>query len=123
QLEPLIDRLRRHGFNVGVEHYLRIELLLSTVDADLDPAHLKSLLCPLFATSEDEQFLFYQIFEQLYPSTDSEQSPATASSIEADARVRVTPTSLSRGLRLDMWHRRRLYSGLTLLLTGLLIFL
>jgi hypothetical protein len=88
-LADFIGYLRQRDFNVGVEHLLRAQVLLETIDQDfpskelLDalrqehssdeilgpllkdypPDKLKIRLCPLFAVNREEQLRFYRVFD------------------------------------------------------------
>jgi hypothetical protein len=55
--------LKQQGFAIGVDHHLRLHHLLSQVSEHCAPHELKTLLCPIFATSEREQELFYRAFD------------------------------------------------------------
>ena len=65
--EEFIEHLRRNGFVIGVDSYLRIQELLDRVGGSYGPADLKTLLCPLVARSEEEQEAFYASFRKFYP--------------------------------------------------------
>ncbi|HYL77848.1 MAG TPA: caspase family protein [Bryobacteraceae bacterium] len=65
--EPLLDHLHRQGFHIGVEHHLRVRMLLNRVAADCQPSELKTLLCPIFATNAEQQDFFYRTFDEYYP--------------------------------------------------------
>jgi CHAT domain/TPR repeat len=58
-----LNHLRQRGFIIGIEHYLRLQRLLDQVEPDCEPDHLKTLLCPIFATSRDQQEQFYLAFD------------------------------------------------------------
>src|SRR5437763_7643127 len=61
-----IEHLRRHGFTIGVGHHLRLQQLLLKVGAECAPQDLKTLLCPIFATSQKEQAFFYEAFDAFF---------------------------------------------------------
>ncbi len=65
--EPLLAQLRRQGFRIGVEHHLRVRSLLNRLGSDCAPSDLKTLLCPIFASSAEQQEYFYRAFDSLYP--------------------------------------------------------
>jgi hypothetical protein len=65
--EAFLTQLRRHGFVIGVDHYLRLQQLLARVTVQIDPSELKTLLCPIFATSPEEQAAFYECFDTYLP--------------------------------------------------------
>jgi hypothetical protein len=60
--EGLTNHLRRLGFSVGIDHHLRLQLLLSRICGQCSPEDLKSLICPLFAVNEKQQEAFYPEF-------------------------------------------------------------
>jgi hypothetical protein len=82
-LADFIEYLRQRDFNVGVEHLLRAQILLDTIDQDYSspeslkrlhqeqtaeikdqpPDKLKTRLCPLFASNREEQRRFYKAFD------------------------------------------------------------
>jgi len=61
-----LAHLRRRGFAIGVDHHLRLQRLLDEVGGQCAPQDLKTLLCPLFATNEKEQELFYLAFDDYF---------------------------------------------------------
>jgi hypothetical protein len=64
--------LRAQGFSIGLDHYVRLQELLERIppeeferewaDEGDTRAHLSTLLCPLFATSQKQQERFYAAF-------------------------------------------------------------
>src|SRR5690348_4097429 len=52
--DDLFHALRRHGFTVGVDHYVRLYELLPHLAESCSPNDLKTILCPLFATAREE---------------------------------------------------------------------
>jgi hypothetical protein len=78
-LSAFLTYLRDQGFTVGVAHYVRAQALLDSVGVGLSPPtdsdeggrgrpDLKTLLCPIFATSREEQRRFYEVFDA-YPNS------------------------------------------------------
>jgi hypothetical protein len=65
--EDFLAHLRRLGFTVGIDHYLRLQSLLPRICGSCFPEDLVSLLCPLFATNEKQQETFYAAFESHLP--------------------------------------------------------
>ncbi len=61
--ENLLADLQRHGFAIGLDHHLRLQAMLAALDGRCMPSDLKSLLCPIFAASEQQQRLFYSLFD------------------------------------------------------------
>jgi hypothetical protein len=65
--EDLLEQLTRKGFRIGIEHSLRLEVLLNRLGDQCSPSDLKTLLCPLFATNAHQQESFYRAFDACYP--------------------------------------------------------
>lgn len=61
-----IEYLRHGGFTVSTAHYLRLQILLNGLKSDCSPEDLKTLLCPIFATSKEQQEKFYRIFDDFF---------------------------------------------------------
>lgn len=63
-LGEIIDDLRAQGFRVGVDTYADLYRLLSHRDFQAlnDPHRACTILCPLFATTPEEQDIFYRTF-------------------------------------------------------------
>jgi len=55
--------LRLQGFRIGLDHYVRVQELLERIGGNRDLDQLRTLLCPLFATSEKQQKRFYDAFD------------------------------------------------------------
>src|SRR5258706_2134817 len=61
-----LEYLRLKKFNVGFVHYFRVQQVFDKLGEDLradQPEYLKSLLCPIFATSKEEQRRFSKVFD------------------------------------------------------------
>lgn len=65
--EQLLQQLRVQHFAIGIDHYLRLQRLLEHIDGNCSAQSLRTMLCPLFATSHKQQQQFYRVFDQLYP--------------------------------------------------------
>ncbi len=71
----LLAELRARGFALGVEHYLRVQLLLERAGGERSPDEWASLLAPVLARNQVEQEQFYEIFPNyLADSPASEQA-------------------------------------------------
>jgi len=70
-----LHQLSRVGFVIGVDQYLRLQRLLELAGDSCTPADLKTLLCPLFATSERQQKLFCATFDAWYPQFRDPDAP------------------------------------------------
>lgn len=68
--EGFLAYLRRQGFIIGVDHHIRLQELLNRLGPGCQPADLKYLLCPLFATSEKQQQQFYRAFDSYFKCFD-----------------------------------------------------
>ncbi|MGE0130708.1 MAG: hypothetical protein AB7U82_21725 [Blastocatellales bacterium] len=125
QLGPLafgdfLDHLRRQGFTIGVDHHLRLQRLLTTLSGRCAPQDLKTLLCPVFATSEKEQQLFHRAFDSYF---DLFQAPA-----EPERKISFAP--IADGGREELvatpgksgWRSPLGYTVLAILLTTLAVF-
>lgn len=63
--DELIERLRREGFSVGTDQYLRMHELFAR-DAEVSPEELKTRLCPVFAMSAEEQARFHLAWDDFF---------------------------------------------------------
>ena len=89
-----LELLRRQGFSIGIDHYLRLQELLEKTGGHFAPSDLKTLLCPIFATNRSQQELFHRTFDAhfvLFRSdlAGGESRPATASAREDATAVGV----------------------------------
>lgn len=72
----LFDRLKREGFTLGIDDYLKAQSLIDTEikelinrqeEADIDNLEdLKYLLCPVLAQNQEQQQKFYRIFDEYF---------------------------------------------------------
>ncbi|MFL5730757.1 MAG: hypothetical protein ACJ75J_14815 [Cytophagaceae bacterium] len=60
-LTEFLDELREKGLKIGVETLLDLKKILSS---EHDIRTLKFLLCPLIAVTEEEQVIFYEVFDK-----------------------------------------------------------
>jgi len=63
--DELLDGLRREGFSVGTDQYLRMHALFER-HAHASPDELKTLLCPIFAMSAAEQQRFHVAYDEFF---------------------------------------------------------
>src|SRR5437867_11549687 len=61
--EAFLLHLRRQGFTIGIDHHLRLQQLLTRVGDQCAPSDLKTTLCPIFASSAEQQAAFYAAFD------------------------------------------------------------
>jgi TonB family protein len=99
--ETLLEHLQRQGFHIGVEHHLRLRVLLDRVADSCEPSELKTLICPLFATNAEQQSLFYRAFDTLYPflggAEKDKVDPKSASSVASQpGAIRSWPSHAAR---------------------------
>ena len=71
-----LESLRLQDFSITTSHYLRLEALLSRIGSDCRPQDLKTILCPIFATSETEQERFYRHYDEFFNYGSSIESGA-----------------------------------------------
>jgi hypothetical protein len=91
----LLEVLRRDlQIPTGADHYLRLERLLSRIDGSCSLEDLKTLLCPLFATTPRQQDAFYRVFDAWYPRFSQDAIPARDVRDANAAIVRQRPTPL-----------------------------
>jgi len=64
--DEFLAYLRLQGFIIGIDHYLRLQDLLNKVKGECAPSQLKTLLCPIFATSQMQQEKFYTAFDSYF---------------------------------------------------------
>lgn len=67
----LLEHLRLLGFEIGIDHHRRLHILLAELGTDLEPQRLKTYLCPLFATTPEQQQEFYEAFDRIVDSWSS----------------------------------------------------
>ncbi len=68
--------LRAKGFVIGVDQHLRLQQLLERIEGRCAPEEVKTLICPLFATSRDEQQEFYRVFDEYFAIFKLSERPA-----------------------------------------------
>lgn len=86
-----LEYLRRQGFVIGVEHYLRLHRVLNLIETGSTPSDLKTFICPIFATSKAEQEQFYQAFDSFFTIfhttvTQPDLNESAGSAVVTDAR-------------------------------------
>lgn len=95
--QELMARLRDRGFIIGVEHHLRLSVLLDRIGWECHPSELKMLLCPIFARSEGEQEEFQRVFDELYPGFNpgsyQHATPSSSASIASSSTTVSNPKS------------------------------
>lgn len=77
-ISEFLSYLRLKGFNITVDHYVRVQELLNRVAGNCPPEDLKTLLCPLLATTESQQEQFYRDFDS-YAGRIASELPAPES--------------------------------------------
>jgi TolB-like protein len=95
----LLAYLREHGFNIGVHHYLRLQDLLNKIGNNCEPQELRTLLCPILATSKTQQEQFYRAFDSYFDLFQVADEPAEAAeSFSEDAQTN-TPAYKAKSSR------------------------
>jgi hypothetical protein len=90
--EGLTSHLRRLGFSVGIDHHLRLQLLLSRICGECSPEDLKSLICPIFAVNEKQQEAFYSAFDSFLPLLSSQaQAPGSSEALPGQGHREAAP--------------------------------
>ena len=115
-----LSHLSQREFTIGIDHHLRLQQLLDKTSSECAPEDIKTLLCPIFATDEKEQELFYQEFDNFFeifqaPSTATSEETPGGSELAVDRQL----THVSRS------KKRALIAGFTvvgLLLIGLAVY-
>ena len=74
--DELLVRLRHEGFSTGTDQYLRMHELFERY-SDATPQQLASLLCPIFATSAEEQGRFRQAYDEFFAVRARSRGPRT----------------------------------------------
>lgn len=65
-LTGFLDELKRNGFSVTPDRIAELQIVLRTLATDGGPQDVKSLVCPIFATSPKEQTFFYRLFDRYF---------------------------------------------------------
>ena len=63
-LADLLATLEAEEFPIGIGKHLNLQQLISKLPEDIKPEEMKTLLCPLFAKSKQDQAYFYELFDQ-----------------------------------------------------------
>ena len=108
-----LESLREEGFRITIGHHLRAERLLNEVGPTATTAQLKTILCPVIATSRDEQRKFYDAFDRYFLTLQSEDvSPQLRRQIRESARqTGSTPGLLAVDPPKDRWRHFRIPPG------------
>ena len=61
-----IEKLKGLGFSITIDHYIKVKGILSQPMTNRSLDHIKYITCPLFATSEDQQLLYYKAFDEFF---------------------------------------------------------
>jgi len=132
-----IEYLRLKKFNVGLVHYFRVQQVFDKLGQDLladQPEYLKSLLCPIFATTKEEQRRFSKAFDAYVeyceksvgtrePRENAEKQRPDRSKLHSDsARLEAggpDVTWLQRARRtIDGWRRKLDSRGILAIVLG-----
>ena len=94
-----LEHLRRQGFTIGVDQYLRLQELLNRVSGHCAPADLKTILCPIFASNERQQSQFYSAFDSYFDFSlpiDEDKAVETENELPAVSFTMPTPMAARR---------------------------
>lgn len=72
--DDLLDHLRRNGFSIGIDSYLRLQKVLTRVSGNCTPDELKTLLCPILANDKKQQEFFYDAFDAYFGITKTHEA-------------------------------------------------
>ncbi|HEX8847694.1 MAG TPA: TonB family protein [Pyrinomonadaceae bacterium] len=111
----LLAHLRQHGFGIGLDHYLRLQQLLDRIGGQCSPRELRTLLCPIFATSKAQQEQFYRAFDSYF---DIFQVPEEPEAEEESLTEAATGQALA--LEPKSWHRKWLYATVPVALAAII---
>lgn len=95
--DDFLTQLRQQGFEIGVDHYLRLQELLNKTHAECAPQDLKTILCPIFVTSQAQQEQFHLFFDSYFRILRSAAQPMSQPELHAD-RVGLTDSKPKRTL-------------------------
>jgi TonB family protein len=112
----LLAHLRQQGFRIGVDHYLRLQQLLDRVGDRCAPEELRTLLCPIFATSKTQQEQFYKVFDSYFALFQ-----IAGKSAETDEPFIETGKTQTRALKSKSSRRKWLYVATPLTVVALII--
>lgn len=99
--EDFVAYLRQNGFVVGVHSYLRLQRLLNQLDPHTETERLRSVLCPIFASTPDQQQQFYYLFDTYFA-----QFPSLDSGVFSEAET-TTSTEKNKGKEPGVVHPYR----------------
>jgi hypothetical protein len=85
-----VEHLRRHGYVVGLDHYARMMTVLERLGRESSPAQLKTMLCPIFATTAERQARFYQEFDRFYPLFQEQRASSRMGAVPEEASAPAT---------------------------------
>ena len=112
----LLAYLRQHGFRLGVDHYLRLQQLLERINGRCAPHELRTLLCPIFATSKTQQEQFYRAFDSYFDFFQVAEETAETELVSTEDEP-----SVPLALKAKAARRRWLYAACAATLAALVI--
>ncbi len=80
--------LESRGFRAGVEQRASLHQLLGDRGIVQSPERIKTLICPIFASNDDQQTEFYQVFDDLFPALAAGEKIGKAGSVLLPSRPR-----------------------------------
>lgn len=111
--DELLDALRREGFSVGTDQYLRMHALLER-HGGVSPDELKTLLCPLFAMSAAEQERFHVAYNEFFAAAQAVPRHTTT------RRITLTGEQLPETVTLPSAVRWKVILAFTLVIVAML---
>jgi formylglycine-generating enzyme required for sulfatase activity len=85
RLSDFMNLLKTHGFQLGVDHYIRVQQMIAMQPDTLAPDQLKLLFCPIIASNDKEQALFYTLFDRYFKHYLSQAKEDQLQTIQAKA--------------------------------------
>ncbi|MEO0581373.1 MAG: hypothetical protein AAF135_04030 [Bacteroidota bacterium] len=70
----LLYRWTQEGYVLGIDHHLKIQQWLSTLDEIEHQEYLRNRLAPLLVHSPEQQLKFYQIFQEEWKTFEAQQA-------------------------------------------------
>jgi len=91
RLSQFMNLLKTHGFQLGVDHYIRVQQLIAMQPDTLEPDQLKLIFAPIIASNAKEQALFYTLFDHYFkhlPHTKDQRPTTQPKAIKRHQRIR-----------------------------------
>jgi formylglycine-generating enzyme required for sulfatase activity len=87
-----LDHLARSGFEITIDHHVKLHLVLNQFAKERNPNDLKYLIAPIIATNEKRQQAFYEAYDSYFhalpdietSNIDTPSDPHDASAVTSD---------------------------------------